>query len=160
MDVLFEGVANHHGVAVALVRQYCLVRNTTADSAVILSFGLFYVLIAYCVAGGLVHRFPSDEPLSAVFAVVVISLAISIVGVMLGELWSMLIEMLRLGNGHLSYRMERIPWVQHRTLLFFCGLIIFWLIAAIRYSIRGCSNPRDGLRGTTGKSILLLARSK
>lgn len=132
MEALFQGVASHHGVDVALVRQYRLSRDIVSDSAVILGFAFLYALASYGLAGAIRRRFPSDEWAAFLIATVAMSVLASIVGVMLGDLWSVLIENLRMGSGHLSYRIDRIPWRLHWGEAFICGLVVFWLVAAVR----------------------------
>jgi len=61
------------------------------------------------------------------------AIAASFFGVLAGEEWSVLVENLRLGNGHLSYRVERIPWAQHRLGLFVGGVILFGILSGYRY---------------------------
>jgi len=61
IEALFQGIANYHGVDVALVRQYRLRRDIVSDSAVILGFAILYVLVAYYLAGLIRRRFPPDE---------------------------------------------------------------------------------------------------
>ena len=41
-------------------------------------------------------------------------------------------ESIRLGSGHLSYRLDRIPWRQHHLSLFIAGVVLFWIAAAIQ----------------------------
>ena len=143
MEALFQGVASHHGVDVALVRQYRLSRDVVVDSAVILGFAFLYALAGYGLAGVIRRRFPSDEWRAFLIATVAMSVLASIVGVMLGDFWSMLIENLRMGSGHLSYRIDRIPWRLHWGAAFVCGLVVFWLAAAVRarVGIRDLSRP-------------------
>jgi hypothetical protein len=47
MQTLFQGVAKQHGVDVAVVRQYSMERDLVVDAAVIISFGILYVFVAY-----------------------------------------------------------------------------------------------------------------
>jgi hypothetical protein len=149
MKALLHGVASHHGVDVALVRQYHLGRDIVLDSAVILGFGVLYAFVAYGLAGVIRRRFAPDEWRAFWTATVAVSVCASVAGVMLGDLWSVSMENLRLGSGHLSYRIERIPWRQHRPELFVCGLVVFWLAAAVRSRLeltckRAARSPLDG----------------
>jgi hypothetical protein len=41
-------------------------------------------------------------------------------------------EVLRVGNGHLSYRTERLPWRQYRPAIIATALGVFWLVAVVR----------------------------
>jgi len=134
MAAMFTQISERHGVSVDVVREYRLRRNTLADVAVIGSFALIYVVIGYFIAGPVIRRFPSNERIAALIAVVLISVPLSAAGVMLGELWSLYIEVQRVGMGHLSYRTDRIPWMKYREMLFACGLAVFWATAALRHA--------------------------
>jgi hypothetical protein len=46
---------------------------------------------------------------------------------------SIIIEELRMNSGHLSFRMNRIPFRAHWAILFAAGMIIFILAALLRY---------------------------
>ena len=131
MQKLFSGVAAHHGVDIALVRQYRRERDIVVDAAVILSFGALYAVVAYIFAGRIRRRFPPGEP---GFWVMTLTMAvgISLVGVMVGNLWSVIVEEFLMNSGHLSYRMNQIPLRVHWAMLFVCGFIIFIFAALIR----------------------------
>jgi hypothetical protein len=141
MESLFKGVSDHHDLDLELVREYASRRSFVVDGAVIAAFGALYMLMAYSTAGMIVRRFSSDEIGAVVVTVAVVSLGVSAVSVMLGQLWSIWIEILRVGTGHLSYRTERIPLVQHPAVFFVCGVALFWALAALRYG----SCAREGL---------------
>ena len=57
----------------------------------------------------------------------------SAAGVILGGLGSSIVEMIQVGDTHLSYRAERLLWNQHWLPLFLGGLILFLAIATIRW---------------------------
>jgi hypothetical protein len=137
MEALFKGVSNRHDVHLDLVREYVSRRSLLVDGAVIGAFGVLYMLISFIAAGKIVRRFPSDERGAAVVAVVVVSLGVSAASVGLGQLWSIWIEILQVGNGHLSYRTERIPLIEYQAVSFVCGVAVFWMTAALRY--RSCT---------------------
>lgn len=131
METLFAGVANQHGVDVAVVRQYRLKRDVVADAVVFVSFGVLYALVAYVFAGLVRQRFSSAESGFWVLTLI-LAIGISLVGVMIGNLWSIVVEGVRLNSGHLSYRMSRIPFREHWVLLFVCGIAIFVLATLAR----------------------------
>ena len=135
METLFHGVAERHDVDVAIVRQYSHDRDIFVDVATILSFSILYVMVAYIFAGRIHRRFPPGEP---GFWVMTLTMAVgvSLVGVMIGMLGSIVIEGVRLNSGHLSYRMDRIPWRQHWIVLFVCGFLIFGLVGLIRSRVK------------------------
>jgi len=135
METLFQGVAQHHGVDIAAVRQYSRNRDAVADAVVILSFGILYVLAAYILTGRIRRQFPPGE---SGFWIMTLAMAVgvSLVGVLVGGLWSIVFETFRLNSIHLSYRMNRIPFRQHWLILFVCCFIVFGLMALIRSRVK------------------------
>ena len=129
---LFSGVASHHGVDVNLVRQYSRQRDLIADSVTILSFGLLYLAAVYYLVGKIRRRFTVDESINFWIMTAAMSVGASLVGVLVGGLWSIVIETYRLNSAHLSYRMNLIPFRQHWLVFLLCLLLAFWLIALIR----------------------------
>jgi hypothetical protein len=131
METLFQGVARQHGVDVATVRQYSRQRDVVADAAVILSVGVVYAAVAYIFAGRIRRRFPPGEP---GFWVMTLTLAVgvSLVGVLAGGLWSIVMENIQLNSAHLSYRMNRIPFRAHWVVAWAAGFIVFALTVLLR----------------------------
>jgi hypothetical protein len=129
---LFKGVASHHGVDVNLVRQYSRQRDVVADSVTILSFGLLYLAAVYYLIGKIRRRFSADESINFWIMTAVISVGAGLVGLLVGGLWSIVIETYRLNSAHLSYRMNLIPFRQHWFGFLLCGVLAFWLMALIR----------------------------
>lgn len=142
MESLFRGLADNHRVDAALVRQYRLDRDLVLDSIVILSFGGLYAVVAYNFAGRIRRRFPPGETGFWIMTLIM-AVGVSLVGVLVGNVWAITIETLRLNSVHLSYRMDRIPWRQHWPELLVCGLVIFGLAAVIRSrrSVRADDQP-------------------
>jgi hypothetical protein len=135
METLFQGVAKHHDVDVAVVRQYSQDRDVLADAVVILSFGILYVLAANILTGRILRQFPPSE---SGFWIMTLAMAVgvSLVGVLVGGLWSIVIETFRLNSVHLSYRMNRIPFRQHWALLFVCCFVVFGLVSLIHSRVK------------------------
>jgi hypothetical protein len=133
MAALFQTIANSHGVTQEQVRESLEYRRTSLDLAVILSFAVVYSLAASGMARRLRRRFPFDEGwIAGTVVTAIASAVVSLGGVMVGEIWSTTVEEIRIGNGHLSYRVARIPWTQHRLSLFAGGVVLFWLIAGLQ----------------------------
>ena len=146
MAALFDVIGKNHGVTREQVRQSLLHRRTSVDLAVVLSFAVLYGLAAWAIARLVARRYPPDEGrLEAGVAVVFTSAVSSTVGVLLGEVWSITAETYRIGNDHISYRVDRIPWAHHRLELFVGGIILFWLIAALQF--------RTGVRARVSASL-------
>jgi hypothetical protein len=136
MQTLFQGVAKQHGVDVAMVHQYGRSRDLIADGVVIFSFGVLYLCAAYIFTERLRRRF-SDDNSSFWIMTLTMAAGVSLVGVMVGNLGSIVIEGVVLNSGHLSYRMNRIPFRQYWAMLFVCGYVIFILLAWMRFRVRG-----------------------
>jgi hypothetical protein len=132
MERLFTGLAKNHGVDVATVRRYSRERDVVLDTVVIVCFALIYAGVAYLFAGRIRQRFPPDEPGFWVMALTM-SGGISLIGVLIGMFGSIIIEELRMNSGHLSFRMNRIPFRALWVVLFAGGVIIFILAALLRY---------------------------
>ena len=131
MQTLFQGIAKHHSVDVAIVRQYSAERDPLVDAPVILSFGLLYLFVAYIFTGRMLRRFPANDSTFWIMTLI-LAAGVSLVAVMVGGLASIVIENIRLNSAHLSYRMNRIPFRQHWAMLFVCGFVVFWLVALMR----------------------------
>ena len=74
---------------------------------------------------------------------VYVSATTSVVGMLLTDLWSSMMENIRLGNGHLSYRGARIPWQHHQPVILVFAMALFWAVAAFRYRAEFSPNRRS-----------------
>jgi len=90
---------------------------------------LIFWVVATAVTARLRRRFSASDRRATLVAIFVSSLVITTAAVFAGELWSWLVEIVRVGNSHLSYRSSRLPWVQHRVVIFATGVVLFWAIA-------------------------------
>jgi hypothetical protein len=134
MTALFRIIGSSHGVTQEQVGQSLGHRRTTIDVAIVLPFVVLFGFGANVVVRRIVRRHPAGDGwigpvVMTTFAAIVTSAA----GVLAGEQWSGLWENLRIGNGHLSYRVERIPWTHHRLGLFLGGMLLFGLLSGFQY---------------------------
>ena len=130
MAGLFEIIATARGVTSEQVRESLTVRSPGWDLAVMLSFALLYIVAAYAIVRHL-------EKIEAAFVMkAYASLAVSLAGVLLGEIWALSAEGMRIGTGHMSYRVWRVPWLHHEPALFAAGLVLFWIVAMPRARVR------------------------
>jgi hypothetical protein len=138
MAQLFATISAVHGVRSAQLYAYLGRRPLGVDLAVILSFVvLWYGLLGGYAAGRVRQAFPPTEPWIAVVVVLGAALAFSLLGLGAGDVWCGVAESIRLGSSHLSYRVARIPWNQHRALAFIGGTFLFCAIASFRYRRSG-----------------------
>ena len=127
---LFAQVSDQHAVSRDEVARAVAHRRSWLDAAVMLAFAAIYGLIARVVAQRLFRGAMADSLALSVAITLVTALALSFVGVLAGGVWSGLIESLRVGNGHISYRVERVPWRQYPVPLFISGVALFMCVAA------------------------------
>jgi hypothetical protein len=134
MATLFSIIAENHGVNEEQVREALKQRPVVFDFAVLLTFAAFYFFIAYQLARRICHRFPLSEGWStALVTTTGAAILVSIGGILALDILALAAEIIRLGNDHISYRDNRIPWYYIRIELFVGGLFLFWLAAALRY---------------------------
>jgi hypothetical protein len=134
MVKLFQIVGSNHGVTQEQVRHSLAHRRVDLDLAVILPFAVFYAWAADFIARRISQRHADRRDTSA-WAVMTVytSVIAGAVGALAAEVWSGLVESVRLGTGHLSYRAERIPWNHHGPGMFVAGLAVFWFLATLHY---------------------------
>lgn len=114
------------------------------DLAVGIAYALLYAWAASVLSAWVWRKHPpTDGALGGTVMIVYVSLATAALGDLLGEQWAGLWENFRLGNGHISYRLDRVPWGHHRGALFVGGLVLFWLVAALRYRGAGASQTAN-----------------
>jgi hypothetical protein len=145
MATLFTVIASNHSVSAQQVHQSVGRRPEGLDLAVLLSFALLYSLVSIGLVIRIFSRFPVDAPVPALAATVGMSAVVSGGGLMGLGLWAGTVEMIRVGNTHMSYRVDRLPWGHHTIGLFVSGVFLFWMIAQLRY--RSLAHRGQGLLG-------------
>ena len=134
MATLFDALANHHSVTVAQVRDALLYRRASVDVLILTLFVAFYTVAANAIA-----RWIADSALAEAWVVRWVATAVAgfgaaATGLVLFAQWAATFEMIRIGNTHMSYRVGRSPWFEHRGELLIGGVVLFVLLAAYRYS--------------------------
>jgi hypothetical protein len=130
---LFAGVSAARGISTAEIaaarRQ---LDHRGFDWIVNVPMAALYVVFALAVTGRITRRF-RDEPLPALLAVVLASVVLALAVVVIGQVWSALVEVLRLSSGHLSYRAIRIPWSHHRPQTIALAVIAGWALGVFQF---------------------------
>jgi hypothetical protein len=67
---------------------------------------------------------------------------LGLVGFFVGDVWSGLAETVRVGNSHISYRLNRVPWRQHPEIMFSACVVLSWFVGAVRYHSERSREPR------------------
>jgi hypothetical protein len=133
LSALSQEIATRHGLQQGDVAGAVGQRDERLDAMVLILFAVTFGFAADGVARRLFVRFPRDEPWPARIATAAAAVFMSAAGVIFGGLGSSIVEMTQVGNTHLSYRTSRLPWNQHWLSLFAGGLLLFAIIATIRW---------------------------
>ena len=98
------------------------------------------LVAAWVIAHRARSRFNTETvPLIAAAALASLGLAIAVIAI--GQLWASAVEVIRIGNGHLSYRAFRIPWAQYRLATFTLVVIAVWAITWIQHQSARTRHP-------------------
>jgi hypothetical protein len=137
LDALIKQIAKSHNVPPREVAKFFGRRSLAIDVAVSLPFVLLYDSLAIMLVGKLHRRYPPEDGWSVSLIMIILSsLAFGVGGMMLGEQSSTLLESIRVGTGHLSYRVDRLPWVRHQIDFFVLCVVLFWGVAVVRFRAR------------------------
>jgi len=130
---LFDRIAHEHALSLQDVlnaRERLPARG--ANLPVTIPVFLFYVWLAWKGVHWIHRRIDRGEKWQTLLAVLYASLAVTGTVILLGGLWTGIVEIVRLGNEHLSYRALRVPWPwTHQYELFSMGVLAFWFAAAV-----------------------------
>jgi hypothetical protein len=108
LGTLIEQIANSHDVPSGEATNFVGRRSLAIDVAVSTPFVLLYGLLARMLIDKLRRRYrPENGWMVALAMIIFASLVLGVGGTMLGQQWSILAENVRVGNGHLSYRVDR-----------------------------------------------------
>ena len=125
---LVATVAHVHGLGVGDVAQARLrVFDRGLNLPVILPMVVIFIGSARRVTRWIQERF-ADELLMKGLSLSVASMALSGSFVLFGELWTSVLQMIRVGSQHVGSRVERLPWLQYQPLIFVLGLALFWVV--------------------------------
>jgi hypothetical protein len=143
---LFKSIAERHDISVPdvlNVRQSLPARG--ANLPVTAPMLLFYIFLAWRGLRWVTTRTDPAEMVHKVPAVLYASLVITGAVILLGGLWTGAVEIVRLGNEHLSYRASRLSWPwTHSVELFLTGVVVFWIIVAVQQRLTRRSEPPRG----------------
>ncbi|OFW37963.1 MAG: hypothetical protein A3J29_04530 [Acidobacteria bacterium RIFCSPLOWO2_12_FULL_67_14b] len=123
---LFAGLATARGLAIAdVVTARSQLDQRGFDWLVNIPMATLCLLAGFMLTRRIANRF-GGETVPTVVAAVLASIALAVAVVAVGQVWAGLIETIRLGNGHLSYRAFRIPWSHHRPQTFTLVVLAVW----------------------------------
>ncbi len=134
MARLFTTIENGHSVTSEEIQVARWQRNRTFDVAVGLLFLPLYAFGASAACHQVWRRFSSHQRYVGLVAMGFVSFAVSVLGLLLGQLWFVAWELVRIGNDHFGgNRAARNLWGHHAGELLVAGVLLFWFIASLRY---------------------------
>jgi hypothetical protein len=133
LAALSQEIATRHGLEPGDIAGAVGQRDDRLDAIVLVLFTVIFGFAADRTARRVFERFPPDEPIPALVATTGAAVFMSAAGVILGGLCSSIAEMIQVGNTHLSYRAFRLPWNQHWVACCLGGLMLFLIVATIRW---------------------------
>ena len=135
-DRLVALVAQMHSVDVTdVARARARIPERGFDLPVTVPVAAIFVFCVLYVLRRVERRF-SGELLP--FAICLIAASVVVPGLFLwvGELWTSVLQMIRVGSQHVGGRVQRLPWLQHRQQIFIVGIGLFWIIVALQWTWR------------------------
>jgi hypothetical protein len=145
LAALSVDIASRHGISPPEVVGAVGRRDQRLDGLVLLIFASIFAFAANSFARRLFVRFPPDEPWPALIGTAAAAVAVSVTGVVAGWIGSTIVETIQLGDTHMSYRAERMLWSRHWPAIFLGCMIVFSLIAALRWRTSARRHNEDVL---------------
>jgi predicted PurR-regulated permease PerM len=105
------------------------------DPAVHIPLATVFPLVVFATVRRLRRRFTRDEKLATAVTALFLALLIGVSVVMVGNFWEGMVNMVRLGTTHMSYRAARIGWREHTPLVFITSALLFLLFVLLSYRI-------------------------
>jgi hypothetical protein len=129
---LNEVVARTHSVSVSdVARAHDEIPDRGLNLRVNVPVAILFIVAAVGVIGRIERRFATDA-LPAIVTLVMASLVLSGLFVLVGEFWTSILEMIRVGSQHVGGRVARLPWKRHEPRIFVTGVVAFWLVFFLR----------------------------
>lgn len=132
MASLAAAIERNHGVTAEEVQRARGQRSVAFDTAVAVVFSLAYCFGVSIVARRLRIRFANDARAIRAAAIALVSVPTAALGVVLGQIWSMVWESFRVGNDHMSMFRAATPlspWNQHGGAVWVLAIVLFWIAA-------------------------------
>ncbi|MCU1384024.1 MAG: hypothetical protein JWL71_2721 [Acidobacteria bacterium] len=139
LALMSAAIAARHGVQPAQVADAVGRRDDRLDGFLLLIVAALFTWAADLAARRLFDRFQPDEPVPAFVASAAMAVFVSAAGVTLAALGGSVVEMIVVGDTHLSYRVERLPWNQHWRALLAGAAALFAATAWRRWRVHGRS---------------------
>ena len=138
---LFESIGRNHHVTIADIRQARTQLSHRWDPFTYVPLAALYSVGAFGLSRVIRRRFANDEWVPTMVAVLFASMVLSGFVLALGHLWGGAVEMVRLGNMHMTYRADRLGWHGYASSLFIAGTLVFCAGMLIDTVVRARREP-------------------
>lgn len=125
-------VARGHDVTVADVEQAAArIPAKGLNLRVNVPVALLFLYVVLFSVRSIQRRF-AGEPIPVSITLVMASVLVSGLFVMVGEFWTSILQMIRVGSFHVGGRVRELPWPRHEREIFLIGVAAFWVVALFR----------------------------
>jgi len=126
-------VARSHGVSVAEIESArARIPDKGLDLGVNVPVALLFLMVVVLTMRLIERRF-AGEPAPMAVTLVIASVLVSGLFVMVGEFWTSILQMIRVGSMHVGGRVHDLPWLRHERQVFTLAAIVFWTVALWRW---------------------------
>ncbi len=123
---LTDAVARLHGSSVTeVLKARERVSERGLNLLVNVPVALLFLFAVLQVRKAIDRRF-EDEPVPAAITLTLASVVLSGLLVVVGEFWTSILEMIRVGGQHVGGRVAQLPWPKHEREIFLIALCVFW----------------------------------
>jgi hypothetical protein len=123
---LFESIGRNHNVTMVDIRGARTQLSQQWDPFTYVPLAALYFVGAFGMSRWIRRRFANDEWAPTMVAALFASMVLAGCVLALGHLWGGAVEMVRLGNMHMTYRADRLGWHGHASSLFMAGTLVFF----------------------------------
>jgi len=129
---LVDVVARTHSVAINdVARARDRIPERGLDLVVNVPVTVLFIFATFAVRRSIERRF-QDEALPAIATLAIASVVLAALFVLVGEFWTSILQMIRVGSQHVGGRVRRLPWPQHEKQIFAIGIVLFWAVVLLR----------------------------
>ncbi len=93
---------------------------------------ILYVAVVWRITGAIGRSSLAENRWLAGVGYAMAAIVTSGVAVLAGQLWAIGLEILRVGDSHLGYRTQFIPYMQVQDRMFLFGLAVFGIVLGLR----------------------------
>lgn len=129
---LIEAVARTHAVGVIdVTRARDRIPEKSLNLPVNVPVAVLFVFTVMGITRSIERRF-TNETFPAIITLAIASIAVSGLFILVGEFWTSILQMIRVGSQHVGGRVARSPWKRHEPQIFIAGMVLFWAVTWLR----------------------------